>query len=45
MELEKGKYYTQYGVTYKCVTDSIVGYDADLTELLSLLEKVEGGAA
>ncbi len=40
MVLEKGKYYTQYGVTYKCVTDSIVGYDADLTELLSLLEVV-----
>lgn len=44
--LEKGKYYTQYGVTYKCVTDSIAGYDADLTELMSLLEVVsqEGGA-
>lgn len=44
--LEKGKYYTQYGVTYKCVTDSITGYDADLTELMSLLEVVsqEGGA-
>lgn len=46
MVLEKGKYYTQYGVTYKCVTDSITGYDADLTELMSLLEIVsqEGGA-
>ena len=46
MLLEKGKYYTQYGVTYKCVTDSITGYDADLTELMSLLEIVsqEGGA-
>ena len=41
MVLEKGKYYTQYGVTYKCVTGSTVGYDADLTELLSLLEIVE----
>lgn len=40
MILEQGKYYTQYGVTYKCVTGSVVGYDADLTELLSLLEKV-----
>ena len=40
MILEQGKYYTQYGVTYKCVTDSIVGYDADLTDLLALLEKV-----
>ena len=46
MVLEKGKYYTQYGVTYKCVTGSITGYDADLTELMSLLEVVsqEGGA-
>ena len=40
MILEQGKYYTQYGVTYKCVTGSVVGYDADLTELLSLLEVV-----
>ena len=38
--LEAGKYYTQFGVVYKCVKGSIVGYDADLTELLSLLEKV-----
>lgn len=41
MVLEQGKYYTQYGVIYKCVTGSVVGYDADLTELLSLLEVVE----
>lgn len=40
MVLEQGKYYTQNGVTYKCVTGSIVGYDADLTDLLSLLQKV-----
>lgn len=40
MVLEQGKYYSQYGVIYKCVTGSVVGYDADLTELLSLLEKV-----
>lgn len=44
MVLEQGKYYTQFGVVYKCVTGSIVGYDADLTDLLALLEKVEGGA-
>ena len=44
MVLEAGKYYTQFGVVYKCVTGSVVGYDADLTELLSLLEKVKGGA-
>lgn len=40
MVLEKGKYYTQFGVVYKCVKGSVVGYDADLTDLLSLLEKV-----
>lgn len=46
MVLEAGKYYTQFGVVYKCVTGSIVGYDADLTDLMSLLEVVsqEGGA-
>ena len=38
--LEAGKYYTQFGVVYKCLKGSIVGYDADLTDLLSLLEKV-----
>lgn len=41
MVLEKGKYYTQFDVLYECITDSIVGYDADLTELLSLLKIVE----
>lgn len=40
MILEKGKYYTQFGVTHKCITDSIVGYDADLTDLLSPLQVV-----
>lgn len=40
MMLEQGKYYSQYGVIYKCVKGSVVGYDADLTDLLSLLEKV-----
>lgn len=41
MVLEKGKYYTQDGVLYKCIADSIVGYDADLVDLLSLLEIVQ----
>lgn len=40
MVLEQGKYYSQYGAVYKCVTGSIVGYDSDLTDLLALLEKV-----
>ena len=38
MILEQGKYYSQYGVIYKCVTGSIVGYDADLADLLALLQ-------
>ena len=41
MVLEEGKYYSQNGVTYLCKTSSGVGYDADLTELLSLLEVVK----
>lgn len=42
MVLEVGKYYTQFERAYRCVTGSVVGYDADLSELLSLLEEVEG---
>lgn len=41
MVLEQGKYYSQYGAVYKCVTGSVVGYDSDLTDLLALLEKVQ----
>ncbi len=41
MVLESGQYYSQNGVTYLCKTSSGVGYDADLTEMLSLLEVVE----
>ena len=39
--LDKGLYYTENEVTYKCTTDSIVGYDADLSELGALVEKIE----
>lgn len=38
--LEKGMYYTQDGAVYKCTVDAANGYDSDLTDLLSLLEKV-----
>lgn len=41
MVLEKGKYYTQFDVLYECITDSIVGYDVDLSSLLSLVKVVE----
>lgn len=42
MVLEQGKYYTQNGETYLCVTGSIVGYDVDLNDagLAALLQKV-----
>lgn len=42
MVLEEGKYYTQFERTYRCVNGSVTGYDADLSELLSLLEEVKG---
>ena len=41
MVLEKDKYYTQFDVLYECITDSIVGYDVDLSGLLSLVKVVE----
>ena len=41
MILEKGKYYTQFGVLYECITDSIVGYDVDLSGLAALVKVVE----
>lgn len=39
--LEKGLYYTQGGMTYRCITDAANGYDADLVELGALVEKVD----
>lgn len=41
MVLEKGKYYTQFDVLYECITDSIVGYDVDLSGLAALVKVVE----
>lgn len=41
MILEKGKYYTQFDVLYECITDSIVGYDVDLSGLAALVKVVE----
>ena len=42
MVLEQGKYYTQGGSVYLCVTGSVAGYDADLTDgsLAALLQKI-----
>lgn len=41
MVLEKGKYYTQGGVLYKCIQGTITGYPNDLKDLASLVERVE----
>lgn len=41
MVLEKGKYYTQEGVLYKCIQSTITGYPNDLKDLASIVEKVE----
>ena len=43
MLLEEGKYYTQGGKVYLCTTGSATGYDADLTDLLALVEEVQTG--
>ena len=41
MILEKDKYYIQFGIIYKCIADSIVGYDVDLKDLASLVEEIQ----
>lgn len=43
MLLEQGKYYAQGGKTYLCVTGTATGYDADLKDLLALVEEVQTG--
>ena len=40
MLLEEGKYYTEYGVTYKCTQSLSVGYDSDLSGLAAFVEAV-----
>lgn len=41
MVLEKGKYYTQYGVMYECIMTTLTGYPNDLYELSSVVKAVE----
>ena len=41
MLLEQGKYYTEYGVTYKCTQSLNVGYDSDLSGLAAFVTVVE----
>lgn len=49
MLLEEGKYYSQYGEIYLCIKTITVGYAFDLSEMVSIVEKVEteegGGGA
>ena len=40
MLLEAGKYYTEYGVTYKCTQSLGVGYDSDLSGLAAFVTVV-----
>lgn len=41
MLMEKGKYYTQYGVVYECILTTLTGYPNDLYELPSIVKAVE----
>ena len=41
MLLEAGKYYTEYGVLYKCTQSLNVGYDSDLSGLAAFVEVIE----
>ena len=43
MLLEEGKYYSQYGEIYLCIKTITVGYAFDLSEMVSIVEKVETG--
>lgn len=40
MELENGKYYSQYGVTYRCIRDSGIALYNDLKDLVGLYVEV-----
>lgn len=40
MAFEKGKYYSQYGVTYLCILTTITGYPNDLKDLHTIVQKV-----
>lgn len=40
MLLEAGKYYTEYGVMYKCTQSLGVGYDSDLSGLAAFVTVV-----
>lgn len=41
MLLEKGKYYTQYGVVYECILTTLTGYPYDLKYMHTIVVPVE----
>lgn len=41
MLLEKGKYYTQYEIKYKCIMTITVGYPNDLKDMPTIVEAVQ----
>lgn len=43
MAFEKDKYYTQYGVLYKCILTTVTGYPNDLKDLPTIVEPVNKG--
>lgn len=40
MAFEKGKYYSQYGVTYLCILTTSTGYPYDLKDIPTIVQKV-----
>ena len=40
MVLEKGKYYTQYGVVYECIMTTLTGYPNDLKDMPSIVSPI-----
>lgn len=40
MAFEKGKYYSQYGVTYLCILTTVTGYPNDLKDLPTIVQAV-----
>lgn len=41
MLMEKGKYYTQYGVVYECILTTLTGYPNDLKDMPTIATPVE----
>ena len=41
MLMEKGKYYTQYGVVYECILTTLTGYPSDLKDMPTIATPLE----